>query len=105
MDGWPGAAGGFGDFYEFLSVFFAMVDAVVDRDPVQPGLQAGLPPESPEVFERLNKDLLGEVAGVVPVFHETVTEAVDLPLVSDHQFVKRRHVAGKIPVYKSGVGI
>jgi hypothetical protein len=71
---------------------------MVHRNTIKPGLHTGLVPETRKVFERLDEDLLSQIHGVIAIVHESIADTINQPLISNHEFVESRHVAGQIPL-------
>ena len=62
-----GLADRFGHFNELLRVRLHVIDSVIRRDPVEPGLQARFLSKIREVLEGLDEHFLGEIPGIVGV--------------------------------------
>ena len=105
LDQWQGTGHVLGNLDEFIGMLFHMIDAMIDRNPVQPRLQAGFPPETRKMFESFDEYLLGKIHGIFPVFHKAIANPVNLPLIADHQFIKRAHVAGEVSFNKGGIRV
>lgn len=73
--------------------FFQEIDRHVHGDRMNPRIKCGLLPEAGNRAERLGKNLLEQVVGVLVVGRHIVNQPVKSGAVSDDQVVKRRHVS------------
>jgi hypothetical protein len=64
------------------------IQAFVGGDAVHPGVQPGIFPKAVDVLVDLNKNLLGQVVGIVVIDNHLPDMAVDALLVRPHQQVK-----------------
>jgi hypothetical protein len=80
-----------------------LIDAMVDRDAIQPCLQARFASETREVLEGFDEDVLRKVHRIIAILDKAIADPIDLPFVTDHDFIKRRNVPSQISFDKTRV--
>lgn len=73
---------------EFSFLSREEVQALVGGDPVNPGIEPGVAPKRVQVVVHLNKDLLGEIIGIIVINHHLANQPIDSLLVLTHQEVE-----------------
>jgi hypothetical protein len=71
-----------------------MIDAEVGHDPIQPGVEARVALELPDVSVDLDETLLHHVEGVLLVAEESIGDRIDFALIALHQDFEGPFVAG-----------
>lgn len=66
----------------------------IDGNPVQPGAEIGLQAEASQAAVSLQKNLLGQVLGIVVVPRQVVAQSIYLILIDYDQFFKGLFVSG-----------
>lgn len=85
--------------FEVLALFFAKkVDAEVDEDSVNPGVETGLPLEFREVTIALEEGFLDEVEGIFHLMDHAIGYRKELFLVARDELLVRSLVTGQAVV-------
>jgi len=74
-----------------------MIQAGVDRQAIEPGTELGFAAEGAGMAPGLEKDLLGQILGVLAVAGIAVSQIQHLALVPPHQFGESFLTAGHRP--------
>ena len=80
-----------------LPVVAVEVPTAVDGDPIDPGGDAAIPPECSGCFKDLEKNVLGDVLGVLRVTQQAGAQAEDPALKATDKSFERSEVFGRDP--------
>ena len=69
------------------------IEADVDRDAIQPGAERRVPLEGVQGAVRAQERVLCEIARVLVIVHEAITDLIDLPAMPLDQHVERVRIA------------
>src|SRR5712692_3183280 len=88
-----------------LRMLLNVIETMIDRYPIQPGLEGRFAPERWKMLEGLDEDVLRQVHRIITIFHEPVADAVNLAFVSNHDLVESCRIPAKVSFDKFDIRI